>query len=54
VGARVAKPGYLTGAATFPGGAAHGVCGHAAAGLMLAEDRLRGGRVRRAGAAKVR
>ena len=32
---------YLTGAATFPGGAAHGVPGHAAAGLALAEDRLR-------------
>ncbi len=31
---------YLTGAATFPGGAAHGVCGHAAAGLALAEDRV--------------
>ncbi len=31
---------YLTGAATFPGGAAHGVCGHAAAGLALAQDRL--------------
>jgi phytoene dehydrogenase-like protein len=32
---------YLTGAATFPGGAAHGVAGHAAAGLLLAEDRVR-------------
>ncbi|MEA2299552.1 MAG: hypothetical protein QOE44_87 [Solirubrobacteraceae bacterium] len=32
---------YLTGAATFPGGAAHGVSGHAAASLALAEDRLR-------------
>lgn len=32
---------YLTGAATFPGGAAHGVCGHGAAGLALLEDRLR-------------
>ncbi|HEY5197789.1 MAG TPA: NAD(P)/FAD-dependent oxidoreductase [Solirubrobacteraceae bacterium] len=33
---------YLTGAATFPGGAAHGVSGHAAAGQALTEDRLRG------------
>lgn len=32
---------YLTGAATFPGGAAHGVPGDAAAGLALTEDRLR-------------
>jgi len=32
---------YLTGAATFPGGAAHGVSGHAAAGVALTEDRLR-------------
>jgi phytoene dehydrogenase-like protein len=32
---------YLTGAATFPGGAAHGVSGHAAAGLALLEDRVR-------------
>ena len=32
---------YLTGAGTFPGGAAHGVAGHAAAGLLLAEDRIR-------------
>jgi len=32
---------YLTGAATFPGGAAHGVSGHAAAGVALAESRLR-------------
>jgi phytoene dehydrogenase-like protein len=32
---------YLTGAATFPGGAAHGVSGHAAGGLALAEDRVR-------------
>ena len=31
---------YLTGAATFPGGAAHGVCGHAAASVALAESRL--------------
>jgi phytoene dehydrogenase-like protein len=38
---------YLTGAATFPGGAAHGVPGHAAAGIALAEDRLRGGPIRR-------
>lgn len=34
---------YMTGAATFPGGAAHGVAGHAAAGLALVEDRLRAG-----------
>jgi phytoene dehydrogenase-like protein len=45
---------YLTGAATFPGGAAHGVCGHAAAGLALAEDRLRGGPTRRKRTAKPR
>lgn len=32
---------YLGSAATFPGGAAHGVCGHAAARLALLEDRLR-------------
>ncbi|MCA1688954.1 MAG: NAD(P)/FAD-dependent oxidoreductase, partial [Actinobacteria bacterium] len=32
---------YLTGAATFPGGAAHGVSGHAAGSMALAEDRLR-------------
>jgi phytoene dehydrogenase-like protein len=32
---------YLTGAATFPGGAAHGVAGHAAAGLALAAGRVR-------------
>jgi phytoene dehydrogenase-like protein len=31
---------YLTGAATFPGGAAHGVSGHAAASVALAESRL--------------
>ncbi|MGI8803193.1 MAG: phytoene desaturase family protein [Solirubrobacteraceae bacterium] len=37
---------YLTGAATFPGGAAHGASGHAAGGLALAEDRLRLGAVR--------
>lgn len=39
---------YLSGAATFPGGAAHGVAGHAAAGLVLAEDRLRLRPLRRA------
>jgi len=32
---------YLTGAATFPGGAVHGVPGHAAAGHALADTRLR-------------
>ena len=32
---------YLTGAATFPGGAAHGASGHAAAGLALALGRVR-------------
>ena len=32
---------YLGSAATFPGGAAHGVPGHAAARLALAEARLR-------------
>ncbi|HEY5199067.1 MAG TPA: NAD(P)/FAD-dependent oxidoreductase [Solirubrobacteraceae bacterium] len=45
---------YLTGAATFPGGAAHGVCGHAAAGLVLTEDRLRGGPIQRKRTAKPR
>jgi phytoene dehydrogenase-like protein len=32
---------YLGSAATFPGGAVHGVCGHAAARLALAEGRVR-------------
>jgi phytoene dehydrogenase-like protein len=32
---------YLGSAATFPGGAVHGVCGHAAARMALAEARLR-------------
>jgi phytoene dehydrogenase-like protein len=32
---------YLGSAATFPGGAVHGVPGHAAARLALAEERVR-------------
>jgi phytoene dehydrogenase-like protein len=32
---------YLAGASTFPGGAVHGVCGHAAARRALADDRVR-------------
>jgi phytoene dehydrogenase-like protein len=32
---------YLGGSSTFPGGAVHGVCGHAAARLALAESSLR-------------
>ncbi|MFA9446572.1 phytoene desaturase family protein [Egicoccus sp. AB-alg6-2] len=32
---------YLGSAATFPGGAVHGACGHAAARLALAEGRVR-------------
>jgi len=32
---------YLASAATFPGGAVHGVCGHAAAGAALLDVRLR-------------
>jgi phytoene dehydrogenase-like protein len=38
---------FMTGAATFPGGAAHGVSGHAAAGMALAADRVRPARRRR-------
>jgi phytoene dehydrogenase-like protein len=37
---------YLGSAAAFPGGAAHGVPGHAAATLALRLDSLRGGRLR--------
>ena len=44
---------YLTGAATFPGGAAHGVSGHAAAGLALAIDRAGLTALRRRGAGRV-